>query len=146
MRAVVQRVLSASVSIDGKVVSSIEKGLLVLLAVCHEDALKEAQWLSAKISKLRIFSDEQGKMNESVLDVNGQVLVVSQFTLYGSCRKGNRPSFTGSASPELADPLYEAFVQLLKDEGLTVGKGVFGADMKVTLVNDGPVTLVIDTP
>lgn len=145
MRAVVQRVLSASVTVDGKVVSSINKGLLVLLAVNGEDTSKDAQWLAGKVSRLRIFSDDDGKMNDSVADINGEILVISQFTLYGSCRKGNRPSFSTSAPPEIAKPLYKEFSDLLRKQHI-VGTGVFGADMKVDLCNDGPVTLVIDTP
>jgi len=146
MRAVVQRVLNASVSIDSKVVSQIDKGLLVFIAVAPDDTDKEARWLSSKILKLRVFADENDKMNKSILDINGEILLVSQFTLYGSCRKGNRPSFTGSAGPDVAIPLYEQFSTLLEEHEVKVSTGVFGADMAVRLVNDGPVTLVIDTP
>ena len=121
-------------------------GLLVLLAVNGEDTSEDVQWLAGKISRLRIFNDEDGKMNDSVVDIKGEILVISQFTLYGSCRKGNRPSFSTSAPPEIAKPLYEEFSNLLIEKGITVGTGIFGADMKVELCNDGPVTLVIDTP
>lgn len=146
MRAVVQRVSSASVSVDGKQIASTGKGLLILLAVNSQDTSSQAQWLAGKIARLRIFGDEDGKMNNSVQDIRGEVLLISQFTLYGSCRKGNRPSFSTSAPPAIAEPLYEEFSDLLREQNIKVGMGVFGADMKVDLCNDGPVTLVIDTP
>ena len=146
MRAVVQRVSSASVTVDGEVTGAIEQGLLILLGVGPEDTDSEIAWLSSKIAHLRIFADADGKMNRSVVDVSGGVLVVSQFTLYGDCRKGRRPSFVKAAPPGLAEPLYERFCSAMVDLGLEVGRGVFGADMDVALVNDGPVTMVIDTP
>jgi len=146
VRTVVQRVSSASVSVDGQVVGAIERGLLVLLAVGPCDGEEQARWLAGKVGRLRIFNDEQGKMNLSVQDIGGSVLVVSQFTLYGNCRKGNRPSFVASAQPELAKPLCDSFSACLAKQGLKVAQGVFGAMMKVSLLNDGPVTLIIDTP
>ena len=146
MRSVIQRVSSASVTVDGEVVGKIGSGLLVLLAVAPGDGERELDWMAGKVSRLRIFGDASGKMNLSVRDVGGQVLVVSQFTLYGDCRKGNRPSFTGSAGPALAEPLYERFIERLAAEGLHVESGRFGAMMDVALVNDGPVTLVLDSP
>lgn len=145
MRAVVQRVRRAAVVIDGETVAAIQHGLLVLLGVTATDSAADGQWLAEKLSGLRIFNDEAGKMNRSVADVGGAVLVVSQFTLYGDCRKGRRPSFLGAAPPEIAVPLYEAFVQALRALGLPVETGHFGAMMQVELVNDGPVTLILDT-
>jgi D-tyrosyl-tRNA(Tyr) deacylase len=146
MRAVVQRVLSASVTIDGAVTSSIQRGLLVLLAVAPDDVSRDCQWLAGKLSRLRVFNDADGKMNLSVKDIGGEVLIVSQFTLYGDCRRGNRPGFSRSAGPDIAVPLYRQFIEDVKDTGVPVQTGVFGADMKIELINDGPVTLVIDTP
>jgi len=146
MRAVVQRVSQASVTVDGQVVGAVGAGLLVLVAVAPDDTDAHAAWLAGKVARLRIFADEAGKMNRSVLDVGGAVLVVSQFTLYGDCRKGNRPSFVGSAGPVLAETLYERFAAQVAAAGLEVARGRFGAMMDVALVNDGPVTLVIDTP
>lgn len=145
MRAVLQRVSRASVVIDGETVGSIGGGLLVLLGVAPADTAAEAQWLAEKVAGLRVFNDEAGKMNRDVADVGGALLVVSQFTLYGNCRKGRRPSFIGSASPEIAIPLYEAFINALRGLGLPVQTGRFGAMMQVELVNDGPVTLILDT-
>jgi D-aminoacyl-tRNA deacylase len=145
MRAVVQRVSRAAVVIDGETVGAIERGLLVLLGVAPADTPAEAQWLADKIAGLRVFNDEAGKMNLSVADVGGAVLVVSQFTLYGDCRKGRRPSFIGAAGPEVAVPLYEAFVDALRSLGLPTATGRFGAMMQVELTNDGPVTLILDT-
>ena len=146
MRAVIQRVSSASVTIDGAVKSAIGPGLLVLLGVGHEDGPQDVEWLAAKVAGLRIFADEAGVMNRSVVDVGGEALVVSQFTLMASTRKGNRPSYIGAAGHELAIPLYEHFCAALSAAiGKEVGTGVFGADMKVALVNDGPVTICIDT-
>ena len=146
MRAVIQRVSSASVTIDGQVKSSIGKGLLVLLGVGYEDGQEDIDWLVKKISGLRIFDDESGVMNRSVVDVGGEALVVSQFTLMASTKKGNRPSYTHAAGHEIAVPLYESFcVALSEAVGKPVGTGEFGADMKVSLVNDGPVTICIDT-
>lgn len=145
MRAVVQCVSNASVLVDGSTVGSIGKGFLVLLGVGHDDTEEQAEKLWRKISRLRVFEDEQGKINLSLSDVGGEVLVVSQFTLYASCKKGNRPSFTEAAAPTHANELYEYFCQLAKDEGKTVQQGVFGAMMDVHLVNHGPFTLWLDT-
>ena len=140
-----QRVSSARVEIDGEVAGSIGRGLLVLLGVGQGDSEKQAHWLADKIAGLRIFEDDAGKMNLSVEEVGGSALVVSQFTLYGDCRKGRRPSFTGAAPPEEADRLYQVFVERLKERGLPVATGVFQAMMQVHLVNDGPVTVVVET-
>jgi D-tyrosyl-tRNA(Tyr) deacylase len=146
MRAVVQRVTRARVVIDGQTVGEIGTGLLVLLGVTHDDTAETAAWLADKIVGLRIFNDPEGKMNLAVGDVGGGVLVVSQFTLYGDCRKGRRPSFIDAARPEVAVPLYEAFVNAVKALGVPVATGRFGAMMQVELVNDGPVTLILDSP
>jgi D-tyrosyl-tRNA(Tyr) deacylase len=146
MRAVVQRVSAASVKVDGAVVGEVNRGLLVLLGVAPGDGRPEVEWLAGKVARLRIFPDDDGKMNRSVADVGGQVLVVSQFTLYGDTRKGNRPSFVGAALPGTAEPLYEAFCGAVEAEGVGVERGRFGAHMEVALVNDGPVTLILDTP
>ncbi|HSN75515.1 MAG TPA: D-aminoacyl-tRNA deacylase [Anaerolineae bacterium] len=145
MRAVVQRVSEASVVIDGQVVGAIGRGFLVLLGVTHNDGEVEAATLARKIAGLRIFEDAAGKFNLALSDVGGAVLVVSQFTLYGDARKGRRPSFTAAARPDLAKPLCDRFIELLRGEGLVVQTGVFGAIMAVHLVNDGPVTLWLDT-
>lgn len=146
MRAVIQRVLSASVTIDGKVKSAIGRGLLVLLGVGHEDTQEDIDWLSRKIAGLRIFDDASGVMNLSVVEASGEALVVSQFTLMASTKKGNRPSYVAAAGHEKAIPMYEAFCRTLSAAiGRPVGTGQFGADMKVSLVNDGPVTICIDT-
>ena len=146
MRIVIQRVSRASVTIDSVVKSRIEKGLLVLLAVEEADTLDDIEWLSGKMVRLRIFPDEQGVMNRSVLEAGGEVLLVSQFTLYASTRKGNRPSYSRSAPPATAIPLYQAFIQKLSEDlGKPVQTGEFGADMQVDLVNDGPVTIIIDS-
>lgn len=146
MRAVIQRVSEASVVISGKTVASIDKGLLVLLGIENDDTQEDINWLSGKIARMRIFSDEQGLMNLSVGDVAGDIIVVSQFTLFASTKKGNRPGYTRSARPEVAIPLYEAFnKQLSQENGKAVQTGEFGADMKVSLLNDGPVTIIIDT-
>lgn len=147
MRAVVQRVSEAEVKIEGKSVRKIENGFLILLGVTHNDTLKEVEWLSNKIKGLRVFEDEEGKMNLGLDEIKGEVLIVSQFTLYGNCLKGKRPSFINAARPEIAIPLYEEFINKFKSFGINkVETGEFGADMKVSLINDGPVTLVIDTP
>ncbi len=146
MRVVIQRVSEASVTIDGKVKSSISMGLLILLGIESEDGLDDIQWLSRKISGLRIFNDENGVMNKSVMDVNGEIIVVSQFTLHASTKKGNRPSYIKAAKPEVSIPLYEKFVDVLKEtSGIEVQTGEFGADMKVRLLNDGPVTILMDS-
>jgi D-aminoacyl-tRNA deacylase len=146
MRAVVQRVRSSRVVVDGKVVGEIGRGLLVLLGIRTGDTIDQARWLADKVVGLRILEDEQGKMNVSVADAGGSVLVVSQFTLYGDCSKGRRPSFIDAARPEVAEPLYEAFANAIRMEGVPVATGQFGAMMQVELVNDGPVTVILDTP
>ena len=146
MRAVIQRVTKASVTIDGNIHSSIDNGLLVLLGIEDADNDEDIQWLSAKIVSLRIFNDENGVMNVSVKDINGDILVVSQFTLHASTKKGNRPSYIRASKPDFAIPIYEKFItQLNNDFEKPVYTGVFGADMKVDLCNDGPVTIIIDT-
>ena len=145
MRAVVQRVTQARVEVDGKVTGEIGPGLLVLLGVARPDTSADADFLAEKIVNLRIFSDEMGKMNVSLLDAGGALLVVSQFTLYGDCRKGRRPSFDAAAPPEQARLLYEHFVAAAKRGGLRVETGVFQAHMEVSLVNDGPVTLLVES-
>ncbi|HIS60177.1 MAG TPA: D-tyrosyl-tRNA(Tyr) deacylase [Candidatus Faecousia faecipullorum] len=145
MRAVLTRVSSASVSIRGNVVGKIGKGFLILLGVGPEDTEKECRYLAEKALGLRIFTDEQDKMNLGLEAVKGEVLVVSQFTLYGNCRKGRRPSFTGAAGPELGNALYEKFLSICEELGYPPQHGEFGADMQVESVNDGPVTLILDT-
>jgi len=145
MRAVVQRVTRARVEIDGATAGEIGAGLLVLLGVTHNDTAEQARWLAEKVVGLRIFNDADGKMNRDLTDVNGAMLIVSQFTLYGDCRKGKRPSFIDAAGPPIAIPLYEAFINGVKALGIPVATGRFGADMKVELVNDGPVTLIVDS-
>ena len=145
MRAVLTRVRSASVDIEGKRVGEIGRGFLILLGVGPEDTEEKCRYLAEKALSLRVFEDENGKMNRSLEDVQGQVLVVSQFTLYGNCRKGRRPSFTDAAGPELGNRLYEYFLGCCKDLGYEPQHGVFGADMQVASVNDGPVTLILDT-
>ena len=146
MRAVVQRVSRAQVLVDDEVVGEVADGLLILIGIHQDDTSGDALWLAEKCSTLRIFRDEDGAMNRSVLDVRGGALVISQFTLYGDSRKGRRPSFIDAARPEKADPLYREFCSYLQDKGVPVSRGIFGADMKVELVNDGPVTLLIDSP
>ncbi|HMK18388.1 MAG TPA: D-aminoacyl-tRNA deacylase [Chitinophagaceae bacterium] len=146
MRAVIQRVSKASVTIDNKINSQIENGLLVLVGIEDADTMEDIEWLSGKIVNLRVFNDDDGVMNVSVKDINGDILAVSQFTLHASTKKGNRPSYIKASKPEFAIPMYEKFIkQLSNDLGKTVSTGVFGADMKVELINDGPVTIVIDT-
>ena len=146
MKAVIQRVSKASVTIADEEVASIKSGLLILLGIVEDDADDDIKWLSNKIVNLRVFGDENGVMNNSVKDVNGDVIVVSQFTLHASTKKGNRPSYIQAAKPEIAIPLYKSFVkQLETDLGKKVQTGQFGADMKVELLNDGPVTIIIDT-
>lgn len=145
MRALVQRVLSASVVVDGETVGAIGPGLLVLVGVHARDHEGTARWMAKKLAQLRVFADEAGKMNRALVDVGGEALVVSQFTLYGDAAKGNRPSYIDAAPPAHADPLYQRFAALLAAElGRPVPTGVFGADMKVSLVNDGPVTLWLE--
>ena len=145
MRAVLTRVKSASVEIDGQIVGQIGQGFLILLGVGPEDTEEKCRYLCEKALGLRVFEDENGKMNKSLADVGGQVLVVSQFTLYGNCRKGRRPSFTDAAGPELGNRLYELFLACCEQLGYPPQHGQFGADMKVASVNDGPVTLILDT-
>jgi D-tyrosyl-tRNA(Tyr) deacylase len=146
MKAVIQRVSSASVTIDSKVVAEIQKGLLVLIGIEDEDSQEDIVWLSQKIANLRIFGDENDVMNLSVKETNGDIIVVSQFTLHASTKKGNRPSYIKAAKPEVAIPIYEDLVlQLEKELGKKVQTGIFGADMKVALLNDGPVTILIDS-
>ena len=146
MRAVIQRVAEAKVSVAGVVTGAIRNGLLVLLALEEADASEDIEWLSGKIARLRVFRDEDGVMNRSVQEVQGGILVVSQFTLFASTKKGNRPSYSRSARPEIAVPLYEKFIQrLAQDLGRPVETGEFGADMQVNLTNDGPVTIIIDS-
>jgi D-tyrosyl-tRNA(Tyr) deacylase len=146
MRAVIQRVSEASVTIEGKKVADIKSGLLILLGIEDTDTQEDIDWLSGKITKLRIFGDENGIMNLSIQDIAGDVIVVSQFTLHAATKKGNRPSYIKAAGPAVAIPLYEAFIkQIEKELGKKVQTGRFGADMKVALVNDGPVTILIDT-
>lgn len=146
MRAVIQRVSHASVTIEGSVKSRIGQGFLVLLGICDEDGMEDVEWLVKKIANLRVFDDDEGVMNRSIQDVGGEILVVSQFTLYASYKKGNRPSWFRAGSHEHSIPLYEAFCKQLSDQlAKPVGTGEFGADMKVELLNDGPVTICMDT-
>ena len=146
MRTVIQRVKQASVSIDGRIKSSIESGLLLFIGIEDADTQEDIEWLSAKIINLRIFNDAEGVMNLSVKEVDGDVLLVSQFTLFAATKKGNRPSYIRSSKPEVAIPLYEKFIRQMEiDLGKSIQTGTFGADMKVELVNDGPVTIMIDT-
>lgn len=144
MRAVLQRVTEASVTVDGECVGKIGGGWLVLLGIAKSDSLETVKWMTEKCIGLRAFEDAGGKMNLSVQDIHGEILVVSQFTLYGDCNKGRRPSFDSAAPPELAEPLYVAFCESLEKAGLTVARGRFRADMKVRLLNDGPVTLILE--
>ena len=145
MRAVVQRVTSSSVSVDGKVIGSIGKGFNVLIGISKEDTLDDLNYIKDKIVNLRVFQDENDKMNLSLLDVKGEILAISQFTLYGDCRKGRRPNFMGALGGDEAIKLYEEFVEMLKSTGLKVETGEFGADMKVEIHNDGPVTILLDS-
>lgn len=146
MRAVIQRVTHASVTINGQVKSTIQQGFLILLGVCEEDTMEDVEWLTKKIAALRVFDDENHVMNRSIIDIEGEALVISQFTLYASYKKGNRPSWFRAGSHEHSIPLYEAFcVQLSEAIAKPVGTGEFGADMKVELLNDGPVTICMDT-
>ncbi len=146
MKSVIQRVSQASVTIDDVVVGEIQKGFMILLGITHTDTEKDVKWMVDKIAGLRVFEDENGKMNLSLEDVEGELLIVSQFTLYGDARKGRRPSFIDAARPEKAIPLYEKFVEMAREKGVKVATGEFGADMKVSLINDGPVTLIVDSP
>ena len=145
MRTVIQRVRFARVSVDGKIIGEIDKGLLILLGVSHDDSEKEMKWLANKTKNLRIFEDEEEKMNLSLEDIKGKALIISQFTLYANSVKGNRPSFIEAAKPDFAKDLYLKFIQEFKNFGIETQDGEFGADMKVELLNDGPVTIIIDT-
>ena len=145
MKVVIQRVSEASVKVTNEITGEISKGLLLLVGIEENDEKEDAEWLSKKILDLRIFSDEEGKMNRSVKDINGEILCVSQFTLIADYKKGNRPSFIKAAKPEKAVPLFEYFKGLIKSSGLKTESGIFGADMKVSLLNDGPVTIVMDS-
>ncbi|MBT2636398.1 D-aminoacyl-tRNA deacylase [Bacillus sp. ISL-39] len=145
MRLVIQRSKEAKVTVDGEVTGSINKGFVILVGVTHEDTEKDAAFLAEKAANLRVFEDEAGKMNLSLLDVGGEILSVSQFTLYGDCRKGRRPNFMDAAKPDHAEVVYEAFNRFLSEKGIKVETGVFGAMMDVQLTNDGPVTLIIDS-
>lgn len=144
MRALIQRVSHAEVTVGERVVGRIQQGFVVLLGITHSDGVAEAEWIASKIAGLRVFDDEFGKMNLSLADVGGELLVVSQFTLYGDARKGRRPSFTDAASPELAQPLVNYFISYLRKAGYIVASGIFGATMQVTIYNDGPVTMLIE--
>ena len=145
MRAVVQRVSSSKVTVDGNVTGEIKKGLLVLLGVTHEDTSKDVDYIIDKVLNLRIFEDENEKMNLSLKDIGGELLVVSQFTLYGDCRKGRRPGFSDAARPEVAIPLYEEFIEKARNQDIKVGTGEFGAHMMVNIVNNGPTTILLDS-
>lgn len=145
MRAVVQRVIEGSVTVENEVIGAINRGLVVLIGVETDDTIKDAEYLAGKIVNLRIFEDEEGKFNYSLIDVQGELLAVSQFTLYGDCRKGRRPSFSDAAPPEKAKALYESFVEEVKKLGVSVATGQFQAHMVVNIVNDGPVTLLLDS-
>ncbi|MER2122632.1 MAG: D-aminoacyl-tRNA deacylase [Exiguobacterium indicum] len=144
MRVVLQRVKEASVTVDHEVIGQIKQGFLLLVGVTHEDTIDQVNWLADKIAGLRVFEDEEERMNRSLQDVDGQILSVSQFTLYGDVKKGRRPAFTEAAKPDLANELYEAFNERLRAQGLTVETGQFGAMMDIALVNDGPVTLILE--
>jgi len=145
MRAVIQRVSRAQVSIEDIVKGSIGRGIVVFVGISTEDSQKDLQWLAEKIVHLRIFEDNNGKMNTSLTDIKGEVLIISQFTLYGDCRKGRRPGFSGAAPPLKAEPYYQQFVEEVKSKGIQVATGTFQADMQVELINDGPVTLLLDS-
>jgi D-tyrosyl-tRNA(Tyr) deacylase len=145
MRAVVQRVLQGKVEVKGQTISQIDRGLLVYLSVGKEDALRDAEFMAEKLANLRVFEDEAGKMNRSVLDVGGSILLVSNFTLHGDCRKGRRPSFDAAAEPALAQQLYEKVIELIAERGIAVEKGTFGEYMHVSSVNDGPVNFLLDS-
>lgn len=144
MKLVVQRVKNASVEVDKKIVGKIDKGYLVLIGVTHTDTKEIADYLVKKLCNLRIFEDENGKMNLNIKQVNGSMLIVSQFTLYGDCTEGNRPSFTNAARPDFANELYEYFCEKCSENDIHIEKGIFGADMKVSLLNDGPVTIILE--
>ena len=145
MRSILQRVTRASVEVDGEIVGKIENGLLILLGVSDDDTEKDMKYIADKALNLRIFSDENDKMNLSVQDINGELLIISQFTLYGDCRKGRRPSFEQAGKPDYANMMYEKFIAYCSENGLNVQHGIFGADMKVSLLNNGPVTIMLDS-
>ncbi|MFT5700000.1 MAG: D-tyrosyl-tRNA(Tyr) deacylase [Desulforhopalus sp.] len=145
MRTVVQRVSRAKVTIDDTIKGAIGKGLVVFVGIQTADSIKDLQWLAEKIVHLRIFEDDDGKMNRSLTDIKGEMLIISQFTLYGDCRKGRRPGFSAAAPPLIAEPYYQQFVQEIRDKGIRVATGTFQADMQVELINDGPVTLLLDS-
>lgn len=145
MRAVVQRVSSAQVTVDNSIIGQINQGFVVLLGIHQEDTIADVQYLVKKITQLRFFEDADGKMNDSLAAIHGGILSISQFTLYAQTKKGNRPSFVAAARPEVAEPLYEAFNQALREQNIPVATGMFGAHMQVSLVNDGPVTIIYDT-
>ena len=144
MKFVIQRVTEASVTIDGKVNGKIGNGLMILIGISAEDTKEQADWIAHKIANMRIFEDGEQHMNRSILDVGGEILAVSQFTLYADCRKGNRPNFMAAGRPEMSEPLYEYLCDALRDHGIHVETGIFGADMQVALVNDGPVTIILE--
>jgi D-tyrosyl-tRNA(Tyr) deacylase len=144
LRIVIQRVASAQVEVNGQIIGSIQQGLLVLVGVAHQDSEAESRWLANKTAELRVFEDDQGKMNRSLIDIGGSALVVSQFTLLADCRRGRRPAFTDAAPPALAEQLYLRFAEFLAERGIEVQSGIFAAEMQVSLINDGPVTIVID--
>jgi len=145
MKVVIQRSKAASVAVDGEVIGSIEHGLVLLVGIGPQDTESDVSWMADKVTGLRIFEDETGKMNLSIREANGEILSISQFTLYGDCRKGRRPSFTGAAKPDHAEALYAMFNRMLRDRGLLVATGRFGAMMEVELINSGPVTLIVDS-
>ena len=145
MRLVIQRSKQASVTVDGRIVGQIDKGLVILCGIEHSDETDDADWLVNKVLNMRIFGDDEGKMNLSIAQVEGQILFISQFTLHASTKKGNRPSFVKSARPEKAIPLYEYFIEEMKNKGVIVQTGQFGANMSVSIINDGPVTIIIDS-
>ena len=146
MRVILQRVSSASVSIEGATVGAIQRGFVLLVGFTHDDDADDVEWMASRVVGLRLFGDDEGKLNRSLDDVGGALLVISQFTVYGDARKGRRPSFIAAARPETAIPLYERFIAMLRATGVRVETGEFGADMQVSLVNEGPVTLVLDRP
>lgn len=145
MRVVVQKVTEASVSVDGEILGEIDKGFMLLVGIGKDDAQEDVSYLARKVSSLRVFEDEEGKMNRSLKDVDGAILSISQFTLFADTKKGNRPSFTNAAPPETGEALYQEFNELLRAEGFSVASGKFGAHMAVALINDGPVTILIDS-
>jgi len=145
MRCVIQRVSNASVTVDGKISGKINKGVVVLVGIQAADTIREINWMTEKIANLRIFVDSDDKMNLSLLDIHGEMLIVSQFTLYGDCRKGRRPGYSSAAPPEIAEPLYEKFIERVRQMNIPAATGKFGAMMDVALINDGPVTLLLDS-